>query len=390
MKRVRTTLAFPKELGERLRGIRKKAGLTQTELATLMGRNGTGAHNQISRLERGIQPFPSLALIADYLRACRARFADLLDILDSYTSQPVVSDAETEAALTRLTQQLPSDASSAVIKYEKKTTNRQAMPTVGKRPVLLSPAQRVLRMQKMFARQYHSEVLEASLHRALVGLGKAVPLSLQRVTCDYGRKVFAALVRGRKLVPQCRTELPRRGVAAAIQTKLNRIRAKARKHGVTEKALEAMASAAQQAYDQLNRERRLDWIPSPQEIAALGIRPFKVTKAETRMELAAARADGDYWKQREFIKVLIALKVDKKLDKLHLDSDVRRNVWLWVGTLFDVLADRGKEAAARLAKVGMRRVKDKVLTRDIADKVFELFERYEQKLKPRPPEESRT
>ena len=46
----------------------------------------------LSQLERGQVPSPSLALVADYLRACRASFADLLPVLSTYTDKPPVQE----------------------------------------------------------------------------------------------------------------------------------------------------------------------------------------------------------------------------------------------------------------------------------------------------------
>jgi transcriptional regulator with XRE-family HTH domain len=81
---------FPKALGDRLRELRKRAGLTQQELASLAGREFRGNQALISRLELGKYRSPALRTVADYLRACRASFRDLGDILDGYTSQPCV------------------------------------------------------------------------------------------------------------------------------------------------------------------------------------------------------------------------------------------------------------------------------------------------------------
>ncbi len=93
MKRPKDTFVFPPELGHRLRELRGRAGLTQEELANLMGRTGRKAGNLVSRLELGRQKHPSLSIIADYLRAChrqawQSSVRSASGILESFLRQP--------------------------------------------------------------------------------------------------------------------------------------------------------------------------------------------------------------------------------------------------------------------------------------------------------------
>ena len=62
--------------GVRLRELRLGAGLSLVELAHLMGREQT-YYSHLSRLEHGRVRYPSLVLVADFLRACRASFEDV-------------------------------------------------------------------------------------------------------------------------------------------------------------------------------------------------------------------------------------------------------------------------------------------------------------------------
>jgi len=70
--RPEDSFVFPADLRSRLRELRKKAGLLQDELAKKMGRPGRHAGSLVSRLEQGEVKYPTFALVADYLRACRA------------------------------------------------------------------------------------------------------------------------------------------------------------------------------------------------------------------------------------------------------------------------------------------------------------------------------
>jgi transcriptional regulator with XRE-family HTH domain len=82
MKRAKETFKFASEMGARLRELQLKAGVTQQELAVLMGRQGKGNHQLIGKVELGKAHNPSLGFVADYLRACRASFTDIADLLN--------------------------------------------------------------------------------------------------------------------------------------------------------------------------------------------------------------------------------------------------------------------------------------------------------------------
>ncbi len=78
------------EMGLGLSGLRLREGMTRQELAVLMDRQGKGNHQLIGKVERGKAPYPSLGFVADYLRACRASFNDISDLLNAYAMRPDV------------------------------------------------------------------------------------------------------------------------------------------------------------------------------------------------------------------------------------------------------------------------------------------------------------
>jgi len=118
MRRPTDTYTFPPELGQRLRDLRLKAGLTQPELAQAMGRTGRGRACIVSRMEKGTVRFPSLGLVADFLRGCRAGFKDILDILDLYTNLPTTQQQAFKKALARVAASVPQKWQSQVTKYD--------------------------------------------------------------------------------------------------------------------------------------------------------------------------------------------------------------------------------------------------------------------------------
>jgi len=73
MRRSDDTFRFTAELGARLRGLRLAEGMTQQELAVLMGRQGKGNAFLISRLETGRVPFPSAGIESGSTVAFRLR-----------------------------------------------------------------------------------------------------------------------------------------------------------------------------------------------------------------------------------------------------------------------------------------------------------------------------
>jgi transcriptional regulator with XRE-family HTH domain len=105
-------------LGERLRKLRQKAGLTQQALTAAMGRQGKGSHVVVGRLELGRMTNPGLLQVADYLRACRAGFKDVADVLDAYTALPVVTEEMTQQALVKAREYLPVKVAAAMRDYD--------------------------------------------------------------------------------------------------------------------------------------------------------------------------------------------------------------------------------------------------------------------------------
>ena len=134
-----------KELGLRLRSLRKRASLTQAELARLAG---TGLDQAlVSRLESGRHANPTLSLVADYLRACRASFSEIVDLLDTYTARPLPIEQEGREAVIKVTEALPEQIGKQALYYDIKTT---AARRAEKKPPL-SSAERVMRVVNLAA-----------------------------------------------------------------------------------------------------------------------------------------------------------------------------------------------------------------------------------------------
>jgi transcriptional regulator with XRE-family HTH domain len=128
MKRSDETFRFTREMGARLRELRLKAGVTQQELAVLMGREGKGNAYLVSRFETGHVPYPSFGFVADYLRACRASFADIADLLEAYTSKPTRVEQTGYRRVRSLADKLRPEVWDAVRRYDHKVTRSRVKP----------------------------------------------------------------------------------------------------------------------------------------------------------------------------------------------------------------------------------------------------------------------
>ncbi|MEO0077630.1 MAG: helix-turn-helix domain-containing protein [candidate division WOR-3 bacterium] len=87
-------LAGMDRLGQRLRELRLKAGVSQTELARRLGFDPTHGYKYVLRLERGLVPNPTLRTLTGYLAACNATWEGIADVLPTTTNAaPVKADS---------------------------------------------------------------------------------------------------------------------------------------------------------------------------------------------------------------------------------------------------------------------------------------------------------
>jgi transcriptional regulator with XRE-family HTH domain len=193
MKRPKDRFDCNAELGKRLRECRVKAGLTQQMLATAMGRQGKGSHHVAGRLERGEVPNPGVGLLADYLRACRAGFKDIADVLDRCTVRPTVVEVETRKAVAKVRELLPARIDKAVHRYDRGIERRAEV----KHEPQPEPVERVRRarnfgLSQVWARRVRREVVSIIETKHLTPVANYEPY-LQ----NYAAKVWRILNRTR-------------------------------------------------------------------------------------------------------------------------------------------------------------------------------------------------
>jgi transcriptional regulator with XRE-family HTH domain len=193
MKRPKDRFDCNVELGRRLRECRERAGLTQQMLATAMGRQGKGSHHVAGRLERGEVPNPGVGLLADYLRACRVGFKDILSVLDAYTVLPTAVEVETRKALVKVRERLPAKVEKAVHGYDVGVTSRAET----RQEPVPTPAERVRRARNFGL----SQVWARRVWRRVVGIIETNHLrpgpQNEQYLQNYSAKVWRILNRTR-------------------------------------------------------------------------------------------------------------------------------------------------------------------------------------------------
>ena len=203
-----------KELGLRLRSLRKRARLTQDGLARLAGRGWD--HALVSRLETGRLENPGLGIVADYLRACRASFSEIADLLDTYTARPLPVEQEGREAVARVTEALPANIGNQVLAYDIKTT--VARRAEGKPP--LSSAERVKRVVNLAAAASRRKRLDILVKYLEAEVGHGLAATERQYLQLLARKFWGALssTRGRlqHVRPRRMARVVGEGVAAHV------------------------------------------------------------------------------------------------------------------------------------------------------------------------------
>lgn len=188
---------LPKELGARLRQLRLQAGLTQTDVASRMGRPGPSGKSYVCQIERGYMPGLTFNAVVDFLSACGANVSAIADIMDAYTKRPTLHEERTRKQVAEAAVGLPLKKQSRVEWYD-----RFNKPKTAKRETPEQQSDRRVREARGVARAIR---WERRLHRVWndvlneLHVGAKDPLAVH--LRNYSRKVFGALRRTRKTRP---------------------------------------------------------------------------------------------------------------------------------------------------------------------------------------------
>jgi transcriptional regulator with XRE-family HTH domain len=189
---------LPKEVGERLRLLRIRAGLSQEAVALLLGLNQRTGKAQVSKMETGhYESGPGFVRLLDYLRACGAGIDSLLDILDRHTSREPVSEARASEAVLAAIVHMPKRWQRRAFYYHVGLTHkaRQRVRSA------VAAAQRV----KQSVARGRTEAWEQRLRRLFNDEFNTLHLACGHTLAAhlraYGRLVFATLRRMRRAKP---------------------------------------------------------------------------------------------------------------------------------------------------------------------------------------------
>jgi hypothetical protein len=298
-------------------------------------------------------------------------------MLDKYLRQEPAFTKKGDAAVGRLLEGLPAAERAAMLSYEKKTTHgreQQAAAEPLKREArVLTPDQRTVRILRMFVKAALHEVLEQKLHHALKTLAGKLRPSERKNACRHGRRVFGVMLRTW-------------GVEERRPRKLETARLRAGKDGLNEEVATAMTVAAVEAFFELERTGKLDWMPSARQILAAGCRAPRVERAEVRLEFEEFRPTAEYCKACSLVAIMVDAAVTRTLERLRLDFATRRPLQNWVNRLVGIAIEHGVGSPEWQADVEatVPRVYDPELGRAIVKQVVEEFERWKVRIPPKP------
>jgi len=379
----RSTFVFGPDLGARLRALRMRRGLTLCGVAVLMDRPGAGAYNLLGRLERGDLKHPSVNLLLDYLRACRAGSGDVAALFESYLSQPPVPRAKGDAAVKKLLEVLPEQEQRKLLAWDKgitKAHEERAAAEPGKRkPRVETARQRVFRVVWSFVHANWSEVFEQKLYETMLRLKDDVPKSQRRLACELSRRFFSVTTR------YYASTARRRGA-------LDRIEHRAAEEGFSKETIAALLDAATQSYNQLLLSGRLDWEPTQEEIIRRRGQAPKILKTEARMDIDEAKPVSEYNRAYGLVRAMVFSAVNEKLDEQKLDHYfVKRHYHAWVDRLLPIALAHGTGSAQWQTEVDATapRLHDETFARVMAALAAKTFDRWKVKLPPKPPTANR-
>jgi transcriptional regulator with XRE-family HTH domain len=186
-----------KEVGARLRQLRRQAVLTQADVASRMCRPGPSGKSYVCQIERGYIPGLTFNAVMDFLAACGADATAIKDIIDACTKRPSIPEERTRKQVAEAAVGLPVLKQARVERYD-----RFHQPKAGKRETLDEERDRRVWEAMGVARAIR---WERRLHRVWndvlneLRIGCKDPLAIH--LSSYGRKVFGALRRTRKTRP---------------------------------------------------------------------------------------------------------------------------------------------------------------------------------------------
>ena len=369
------TFRFPVELGTRLRKLRRQAGLTQRELARLMGRVPSRYQAQIARIERARTAFPTLAFIADYLRACRASFADIEDVLDTYTSRAPVPDREGRRRVQRFTRTLPVPVAKEIENYDIRTAVARRFS--GRKP--LAPDKRELRARRLAAAWFHRNKLDAWLNQAVNDIGVLPVLAVRFPIFAFGHKVWRILKQTRTAPGVIRRPDKKRRTREQLLDEAERKAVEQARGVVPASGFRYVRDTVSGLFALMESKGEFEWVPTATQAVHIP-RPTRLRRPRGRTMGDIKGIDPGHLRRARLMSHLQTL-VNKRMEQERIDDDRRLRYLRWlprVALIAQETEDNPKERTRRTGKL-TRVTSNPKQARRIAQWFYEEYEKWRPK-----------
>jgi hypothetical protein len=282
-----------------------------------MGRTGKGRACIVSRMEKGRVRYPSLGLIADLLRGCRAGFSDIADVLDLYTDLPTTQQQVFGRALARVAESVPAKWQSQVTKYDLRIDIPKTAPK--KTPVQAKPdlSQRLARARRNAAAARRRVLYGRFLSRAVNETGLKPVMSIAGPLFNHGLELFRILFRTRKAKPGVREKHLAESRTAFEQAS-----------GFPPEAIRKLEDGVRREFTRMEMGGDLDWLPdlSLDEYEASLLRPGGRRELRERQRRELARQIDEWQAARTAVVEKVWQEVQLLLDEAAVPKE-RRTVY---------------------------------------------------------------
>lgn len=301
-------------IGRRLREIRRAAGLSLRSVSRRMAPKGKGYQNVLLWLEQGKFANPSIALIADFLRACRAKFADIADVLEEYVARIPKAEIAARELVVEAIEAAPEGLKQRELD-RRRARAAEAQPAGKARRVSrqLTPAQRVEQARRMIARRFRRIRLEEALYQ-VISAPEAKSLTAEQLAglCRLGRKRFQILERTR-------------GNCGRRQRQLDKEAKRVRRLGLPDEWVQIAAGAVDRLFEEMERSGALDRLPSAKDFGPgfKGLKLKPVPRAEKRLEAELRERIRARGRQRAAAEAMVIAELDPVLRFARMTSRER-------------------------------------------------------------------
>jgi len=304
-----------------------------------MGRRGKGCWAIVGRLERAETRHPGLGLVADFLKACGASFADVADLVGM---EPREREPEAEDAGPK---------------------RRKSRP--------MTPAEKLAEVRRRANRIPRKRMLEEALYLMMKKSGMSEGLELDALgeVARYGRRLFAASERSRKARLDVRRKLLSAGrvsedAACAVERLVEEMFNYMAESGDLDRGIEVDAGA----------------------VVAGKVKLCKVKRAEERIK-AEFQEEIDEWGRR---RMLVGDRIRKECVEQKRtegkDEQLAQKYGSVAGTFCGIADETESGSDEREHRVGaiIDRARDKDGVRRMGEYVFRRWEELKSFIPPKP------